>query len=134
MDNFFCPSSILFKMTSNHYPFLPISFLFIICFIIFLLFICMFFNVQSFHLSCSPGLYISWPPALCLFPGPGPIPWSRSQPWPWPSICIYQPKPKFAIFAIFHLGLLRISLQHRYIVQTSVRSFSSFFPLLLSIL
>ena len=40
----------------------------------------------------------------------------------------------FAIFAILHLGLLKISPQHRYAVQTSISSFSSFFPLLLSIL
>ena len=67
-------------MTSNHYPFLSIFFLFIICFFIFFLFICMFFNVQSFHLSCSPGLYISRPPALCLAPNSLLDP--RSSPYP----------------------------------------------------
>ena len=36
--------------------------------------------------------------------------------------------------AILHLGLLRISPHHRYILHTSLPSFSSFFPLLLSIL
>ena len=39
-----------------------------------------------------------------------------------------------AILAILYLGLLRISPQHRYIMQTSILPFSSFFPLLLSIL
>ena len=97
MDNFLCPPSIFFKMTSNHYPFLPISFLFIICFIIFFLFICMFFNVQSFHLSCSPSLYISRPPALCLAPdyllGP------RS--WPYPLV----PAPALALALALNLYL-----------------------------
>ena len=37
------------------------------------------------------------------------------------------PHLSFAILAILHLGLLRISPQHRYIVQTSLPSFSSFF-------
>ena len=97
MDNFLCPPSIFFKMTSNHYPFLPISFLFIICFIIFFLFICMFFNVQSFHLSCSPSLYISRPPALCLAPDSllGP----RS--WPYPLV----PAPALALALALNLYL-----------------------------
>ena len=40
----------------------------------------------------------------------------------------------FAIFAILYVSLFRISPQHRYIVKISPPSFSSFFPLLLSIL
>ena len=46
--------------------------------------------------------------------------------WKWKGSGISD-----AILAILHLGLLRISPQHRYIVETSFRSFSSFFPLLL---
>ena len=39
----------------------------------------------------------------------------------------------FAILAILHLGLLRISAQHRYIVQTSNPLFSSFFVAIYSL-
>ena len=50
-----------------------------------------------------------------------------------PSLFSWAFSQILAILAILHLGLLRISPQHRYIVQTSIPSFSSFFPLLLNV-